>query len=627
MFDFVQEKKRVVQIVLLLIIITFGFFGVDSYRKSSGGSEPATVNGESITQQELDNAMRQQLDRVREQAGANFDPSMFDKPEIKSMMMDSLINQRLLTSEARSVGLAPGDDQIAKKIEGIEAFQRDGKFDKERYISLLSSQRMTPFVFQNSIRDEIGTRNLVDTYEKNGYATQYGAEVLARLGEQQRAVSIAQILSAEFEAQVKVDETAVKEYYDKNLREFQVPQRARVEYLILSVSALQSQIVISEDEIKKYYEEHLSEFSTPELRKAAHILISVTPKASDSEQQAAKEKAEHILQEVKLGAVQFSQLAQKYSQDPGSASYGGDLGLFGRGMMVKPFDDAVFKLLVGEVSGLVKSDYGFHIIKLLAVKGGKVRGLNEVKSTIAQKLKTQKANEKFAEFSEKFSNAVYEQSDTLKPAADLIKAPIQQVAWLSKGQIGVAPWTDKALHAVFSDEVIKNKRNTSAIEIAPNTLLAARIVEFKPETVSPMNEVAASIRQKLQRQQAQDLAIKQGQTLLSQLQQGSAVKVEWKPSQSISRSQHGTLDGEITRKIFQADITKLPVYVGIESAQNGFMLARIDSVKQVESVDIAKRDRYLQQMRQYTGDELLQAFISNVKKHADISISHGFSGK
>lgn len=622
MFDFVQEKKRVVQIVLGLIIITFGFFGVDSYRKSGGGSSaPATVNGDKISQQEFDNALRQQQERVREQAGPNFDPALFDKPEIKRMILDSLINQHLLSSQARSVGLTLSDNQLAQIIAGISAFQKDGKFDKQRYESALSSQNMSPLLFESRVREELSTRQLVEAYVKNGYASQLVADNLIRLNEQQRVISLAQISPDTFINQVQVDDALVKDFYEKNQKEFQIPERARVEYLIFSVSALQSQVKVDDAEIKKYYEEHLSEFSTPELRKAAHILIAVDVKASDAEKQAAKAKAEEILQQVKQSPSKFAQLAKQYSQDPGSAANGGDLGMFGRGMMVKPFDDAVFKLMVGELSGLVQSDFGFHIIKLLAVKGGKPQEFKEVKSAIAQKIKMQKANDKYAELAEKFSDTVYEQSDTLKPASDLVKMPVQQVAWLSKGQIAVSPWTDKALQAVFSDEVVKNKRNTSAIEIAPNTLLAARILEHKAEGVSPFAEVASSIRQKLQRQQAKELAIKQGQSVLAQLQQGTSGNVEWKAAQPVTRSQHVALDNELTRQIFKTNVAKLPAYAGYENAQGGYTLARIDSVKELESIDDGKRARYMQQLLQMTGDELLQAYIADVKKNASISIA------
>lgn len=621
MFDYVQENKRVVQVVLFLIIITFGFFGVDQYQKSGGDRAPAKVNGEKITQQEFDNALRQQQERVKEQAGANFDPTLFERPEIKQMILDSLINQRLLSSEARNVGLTLSDAQLQKLIEGIEVFQKNGQFDKKQYIDILEKQNMTPKIFQSRVKDDMSTRQLIDAYTKNGYASQSSADNLIRLNEQQRVVSLAQISLDSVSGQANVDDAAIKDYFEKNQKEFQTPERARVEYLVFSVAALMSQVAIDDAEIKKYYEEHQSQFGTPELRKAAHIQFKIDAKATDAEKQAAKASAEKVLQLVKQNPGQFAQLAKEYSQDTGSAAMGGDLGMFGRGLMPESFDDAVFKLLVGEVSGLVKTEAGFHIIKLLAVKGGKTQSLSEVRGAIAQNLKSQKANDKYAELAEKFSNTVYEQSDTLKPAADLVKMPVQQVAWLSKGQIGVSPWTEKALQAVFSDESVKNKRNTAAIEIAPNTLLAARVLEHKSESVAPLSEVTVYIRQKLQRKQAIELATKQGSSNLSQLQQGANVNLQWKPSQTVSRSQHAALDNELTRQIFKADVTKLPAYVGMENAQGGYVLARIESVKEAVAIDEFKRARYMQQLRQMTGDELLQAYITDAKKHASISIA------
>lgn len=621
MFDFVQENKRVVQVVLFLIIITFGFFGVDAYRQMGDSDVTATVNGEKISQQEFANALRQQQERVREQAGANFDPSLFDKPEIKRMILDSLINQKLLSSQALDKGLVLGEKQLQQMIASVDAFQKDGKFDRQRYIDALKAQNMTPEMFQAKVQEDLAMRQLIDGYIQNGYTSQTGADNLIRLNEQQREVSIAQISPDAFNTQVSVDEAAIKQYYDNNQGEFRIPERARVEYIVLSVAALQSQVTVDDAEVKKYYEDHQSEFSTQELRKAAHILIAADPKAAEADKQAARSKAEDILKQVKADPSQFAELAKKHSQDPGSAANGGDLGMFGRGMMVKPFDDAVFKLIVGEVSGLVQSDFGFHIIKLLAIKGGKVQSLSEVKSAIAQKIRMQKANDKYAELAEKFSDTVYEQSDTLKPAAELVKLPVQQVAWLSKGQIGVSPWTDKALQAVFSEDVIKNKRNTAAIEIAPNTLLSARILEHKPETVAPLAEVSNMIKQKLQKAKAQELAAAEGRSILSRLTQGESVSVDWKKSQSITRSQHAALDNEITRQIFKADAGKLPVFVGVENAHGGYTLARIDSVKQAEKIDDAKRFRYMQQLRQMTGEELLQGYLADVRKQASIDIA------
>ncbi len=621
MFDFVREKKRLVQFVLLLIILPFAFWGVDSYNKSgSGGESLATVDGEKIRQQEFDNALRQQQDRLRESMGEQFDPAVLDKPEIKHSILENLVGQHLLTSQARAVGLAVSDEQLAQVIAGIEAFQKDGKFDKQTYETALRTQNMTPLIFEARLKQELGLRQLADAYTQNGYASKTATDNLIRLNEQQRVISVTQIPVAPFLKQAAVDEPAIKSYYEKNQKEFQTPEQMRVEYVTFSAEELQAQVTASDDEIKKYYEEHQSEFGTQEQRQAAHILISVAAQASDADKQAAKAKAEQVLQQVRQAPAKFAELAKQYSQDPGSATNGGDLGMFGRGMMVKAFDESVFQLKPGEISDLVQSEFGFHIIRLVAVKPAKIQALDEAKSIIAQKLMLQKANDKFAELAEKFSNMVYEQSDTLKPAAELVKMPVQQSAWLIKGQAGATPWTDKALQAVFAEDVVKNKRNSAAVEIAPNTLLAARVLEYKPASTRPMAEVSDSIRQKLLQQQALELALKQGQSVLAQLQKGEKPSVEWKPVRTISRGQHEGLDNELVRKVFQLKTDSLPAYVGASDGQVGYTLVRVDAVKETDAIDEDKRARYMQQLRQLVGSELFQAYLADAKKHADINI-------
>lgn len=621
MFDFVQEKKRLVQIVLALIILPFAFWGVDSYRKSGGVAPVATVNGEKISQQEFDNALKQQEQRIREMAGANFDPTFFDKPEIKLSILDGLVTQHLMVDEARHIGLSLTDEQIAQIIASIGAFQVDGKFDKKRYAAVLSEKGMNRFEFENRIRQDLLARQLTDAYTQNGYASDTVAANLIRLNEQQRVVSVATLNASDFTKRVKVSDSAVGDYYNKNSHEFQMPERANVDYLVLSADSLLPQVVVSDDEVKQYYEEHQAEFGTQEQRQAAHILITVPKQAPEAEKQAAKAKAEQVLQQVKQSPAKFAALAKQYSQDPGSAANGGDLGMFGHGAMVKPFEDAVFGLKVGEVSGLVQTDFGYHIIKLVAVKPAKMQALNEVKGLIVQRLKSQKANDKFAELAEKFNNTVYEQSDSLKPAAELIKAPVQHGVWLSKGQAPAGLWTDKALQAVFSEDALKNKRNTSAVEVGPNTVLAARVVEYKPASLKPLDEVAAGIRQKLEKQEATELATQQGKKMLEQLQHGEKVGLSWKAGQSITRNQGAGVDPQLVQAVFHADAGKLPAYVGVGTV-NGYLLARIDAIKEsAVASDESKRAGYEQQIRQITGEELLTAYLADLKKRASITMN------
>jgi len=620
MFDFVHGNKRFVQIVLGLIILTFAFWGVDSYNKSSPGETLATVNGDKINQEEFDKALRQQQDRMRKMMGSNYDQAMFDKPEIKRSILENLVSQRLLMSQARSIGLTVSEKYLAQNIAGIEAFQKDGKFDKQLYESVLRREKMSPLIFESNVARELYMRQLIDAYMQNGYASQIAADNLIRLNEQQRVVAVTKISFESYLNQASVDEAAVQSYYDMNLKEFETDEQVKVEYVTFSADALQSQVTVDEAEIKKYYEEHQNEFGSPEERQAAHILIAVAVQASDADKQAAKTKAEQVLQQVKQSPDKFAELAKQHSQDPGSAASGGDLGQFGLGAMVKPFEEAVYKLKVDEISGLVQTDFGFHIIKLLAVIPAKTLPLDEAKSAITQRLKLQKTNDKFAELAEKFNNIVYEQSDTLKPAAELVKMPLQKSAWLSKKQVGSLPWTDKALQAIFAEDVTKKKRNSAVIEIAPNTLFAARLLEYKPVSTRSLKEVNESIRQKLLRKQALESAIKQGKLVLAQLQRGEKVNVKWTEPTDITREQHAGLDNSMARQVFQADVATLPAYVGIENAQNGYELVRVDAIKELADIDDAKQARYVQELRQITGEEMLQAYLSDAKKHADITM-------
>lgn len=625
MFDFVHKNKKVVQILLFLVILPFAFWGVDSYNNSSPGETLATVNGEKIGQQEFDQAWRQQQNKMREMLGTGYDQAMFDRPEVKHSVLENLVNQKLLALQARSAGLTVSDQQLAQSIAGIESFQRDGKFNKQFYESVLKSQGMSPLVFEARVAEELRLRQLTDAYMQNGYVSQAVVNNLVRLGGQQRVVSVARMEVDPFLKQVQLSEPSIRNYYDANKKEFETNEQVRVEYVVFSAENLQSKVLVDEAEVKRYYDEHQSEFGEQEQRQAAHILIAVSAQAAVADKEAAKAKAEQILGQVQRAPEKFSALAKQYSQDTGSAEKGGDLGVFGRGAMVKPFEDAVFSLKPGGISGLVQSDFGFHIIKLQTVIPAKMQPMNEVRGVIEKKFKQQKANEKFAELAEKFSNMVYEQSDTLRPAAELVGAPLQQSGWLIKGQGEALPWTGKALQDVFSDEVLKNKRNTTALEISPNTLLAGRLLEHKPASIRPIDEVSEIIRQKLLRQQALELLIKQGRVVLSQLQRGEKVNLKWEKAITVTRENRNGLDDALSRQVFQVTSNKFPVYAAVESAQGGYVLARVEAIKDVAEIDESNQTKYSQQMSQLTGDELFQAYIADIKKHADIKLS-AFSG-
>ncbi len=619
MFDFVQEKKHFVYIILGVMILPFAFFGVDSYQKSSNVATPATVNGVKISDQELERSVRQQQAQLKQRLGQNFDTAMFDTPEMKRAVLDNLVAQRVLVDAANKAGLTVSDAQIAQVIGSVEAFQDNGKFDAKRYATVLANNNLSPLIYEKRVRDELVAQQINDTFIPNAYSSAYSIAKVMRLNEQQRVVSVATIPFQSLLAQTKVDAAAVKQYYDLNPKEFSVPEQAKVEFVKFSVANLGALTTVDHAEVSQYYKDHQAEFSSEEQRQAAHILINVAATAPQAEQDAAKAKAEHVLAQVKQSPTKFAELAKQFSQDPGSAVKGGDLGFFTAGMMVKPFSDATFALKAGEVSGLVKSDFGYHIIKLTAIKAARVVPFDEVRETIVNKLRQQKSSEKFAELAEKFSNTVYEQADSLQAAAQLAGAKIEQSDWLIKDMPNAQPFNAKALQAIFSDDVVKNKRNTAALEIDASTLIAARIKEFKPATVKPLGDVQAAIEQKLLREKAIALAVKQGAEALAKLQKDGNSSLVFAAPQSVTR-QANTLDADVTRLIFQTNAAKLPQFVGHETA-TGYVVVRVDSVKTPEGDDAMKQQRYDQQVRQLLGDELFKAYIADAKKHASISIS------
>jgi peptidyl-prolyl cis-trans isomerase D len=623
MFDFVHENRRLAQFILALISIPFVLWGVNSYW-NSGSDVVASVDGVKITSEEFDQALRQQQERLQQMLGGRFDPAMFDTPVARQAVLNDLVNQKLLVVKARAAGLAPTDAQLAQMIAGYKELQTGGKFDPEKYAAVLRNMHTTAQALQARIADELATNQLTQMYDQNGYASKAAADSLIRVNEQQRVVHVAHLSLDPFLAQVRVDDAAVKKYYDDNQGAFVTPERARVEYIIFSSSSLVPQMIASAKDIEDYYSQNPAEFTTPEQRHALDIQIA-PGSADDAGIKAAQAKAESVLAEVKRAPGKFAALAKKYSDDPISAGKGGDLGFLQRAGRSKAFDDALFALKPGQISDVVQTASGFHIIKLVEVKPQRTTPLDDVKGAIAQKIKMQNASNAFATLNDKFTDALHGDANSLKSAADLAKAQIKQSGWLERGQQGGFPWTEKALEAVFSDDVLKKHRNSAAVEIGPDTLLAVRLLDYKPSGPRPLAEVSDAIRKQLQRQQANELVVKQGEALLSKLQHGEKATVKWGPEQTLSKGGPGP-DRMLAARVLEADVGKLPAYIGTQSAQGGYDLVEVNQVKDAGPVTDAKRAAYEDAMRQASGEELFSAFMVEARKHASIDMKD-FAGK
>lgn len=627
MFDAVRNNKRIVQGFLVLITLPFAFWGVDSYFRSGGSTdELASVGGSSISRQDFSQAMRDQQERLRGQLGREFNPAMLETPEARAAMLDSLVTQRLLMLHATKSGLMATDEQLIEVIGSIPALQEDGKFSKRRYEQALRSQGLTQAGFEAKLRQDLTLQQLVQAISDTAVVSSVAAERVVAIQLEERQVSEIAIRPEQYAAQVKISSETVKDYYEKNRKQFEIPQQIRAEYVVLSRDVLAEQITVSPDEIKSAYDRNAKNYETQEERRASHILIQSPADAPEAEQKAARARIDAIFQQVKKNPADFAKLAKEHSQDPGSAPKGGDLGYFARGAMVKAFEDAVFSLKENQLSDVVRSEFGYHIIRLTDIKAGKVRSLDEARETIAAELKGQAAGRKFVEAAEAFSNTVYEQSDSLKPAADKFKLPIRQTGFFDQANrvaAGPLAGNDKLFAALFSEDAIKNKRNTDAIEVAPNTLVSARVLELRPAQLRTLESVKTEIEKRLQAEESARMAQKEGEAKLAILNKGESIALAWGQPQTVVRQPMRGLAAEAQRAIFKAPAGKLPAYASAHMPNGAFVIYRISQVKSdiVKGMDDPRAKALRAELRQLSGMDDFSAFLVALKSRYGVKIN------
>jgi len=624
MFDLVHRRKRLVQIILALITLPFAFFGVDYYfRGGSSVTEVARIGGERITQAEFAESIREQQDRMRQAMGRNYDPAMFDNPEVRYSVLQQLIGQKVLAEQARQGRFRVSDAQLAQFISELPPFQVDGKFSKTRYEQLLAGQGMTPLSFEQRLRSDLILAPLQEPVSAANIVARTNVERYLELLDQQREVETAVIATDAYLKEVKIDDAAVKAFYDANPTAFQVPEQAVIEYVMLTQDAIASQASVDAAEVKKQYDDNLKRYTRPEERQASHILIAVKPDASDADKAAAKAKAETLAAQARKNPEKFGELAKQNSQDPGSAVQGGDLGSFARdGSMVKPFEDAVFAAKQGDVVGPVQTDFGWHVIKVTGVSPGKTLSFDEAKAQIEMELKKQKASRKFAETSEQFQNLVYEQAESLQPVAKTLNLQVQTTPPITRAQVqALGLGNAKFAQAVFSPESLQAKRNTEAIEVGPNVLMAARVVEYKPATPRPFDEVKAEIRRQLERKAASELAQAAGKEKLAALEGGKNAAVSFGKPVTLTRNQaQPGVPPDALARVFQADPTKLPAYVGVPSPA-GYSIYKVTKVTSPPPADAAQLAAFNSRMGDQIGHEMFNAYLASLKGKAEVKIN------
>ena len=639
MFDFIRKHTKVTMALLFLLIVpSFILVGMNSGNRSGDkGVAVATVDGKDIMQSEWDRAHQVEVDRLRAQM-PTLDVKLLDSPEARYGTLEKLVRDRVIAAAADKFKLASSDQRLARELQQspeIASLRRaDGSLDMERYRQLLGSQNLSSEMFEANVRADLSRRQVLTPLASSGIVGTAAADLTLDAFFEKREIQVIRFSPADFAAKLNPTDAELEQFYKVNEKMFQAPEQASIEYLVLDLAAVSKGIVVNEADLKTYYEQNAQRLSSAEERRASHILIASPKSAPAAERQKAAAKAEELLAAVKKAPDSFADVARKNSQDPGSAATGGDLDFFARGAMVKPFEDAAFALKKGDLSAVVESDFGYHVIKLTDIKTSKQRSFEEMKPELEAELKKQQAQKKFAETAEIFTNGVYEQSDVLKPLAERLKLELRAAGSVTRQpQVGVtgALANTKFLNAIFSPDSIEKKRNTEAIEIGPSQLASGRVVQYTPARTRPLAEVKSVVRERWIAERS----------ALDARKDGEAKLVAWKATPAaavlpaavvVSREQTQQLPNEVVDAALRADLSGLPtklVLTGIDLGGQGYAIVKVNKLvaREAPTEEVAKqgREQYLQA---WTAAENL-AYYNGLKERfkADILVSRPAAGK
>ncbi len=606
MFEAIRKHSKIVMFLLFLLVIpSFVLVGIDSNYFSEKSPVVARVDGHKITQADWDNAHREETDRIRAQS-PNVDPKQLDTPQARYATLERLVRDRVFAAAAQSSHLITSDARLARALQDIPAIaalkRPDGSLDAEAYRSLVGAQGLTPEGFEANVRRELSVSQVMGGVMSTAFATDAAAKLAFDSLYQRREIQVARFNASDYAKQVNPTDADIEAFYKANAQRFQQQEQAAVEYVVLDLDSVRSGIRVNEDDLRTYYKENLTRLAAKEERRASHILINAAKDASAADRDQAKARAQELLAQVRKSPASFAEVAKKSSQDSGSAPAGGDLNFFGRGAMVKPFEDAVFAMKKGEISDVVESDFGYHIILLTDIKTPRQPSFEELRPSLEAELKQQQAQRKFAEVAEAFTNSVYEQPDSLKPVADSLKLKIQTAEGVTRvpGPGASGPLANpKFLEALFANDSVEGKRNTSAIEVGPSQLVAGRISTYTPTRTLPLQEVSDRARLLLIAEKSAELARKDAEAKKAAWTGNAAPATGLGPAVVVSRDQTQNLPRAVVDAALRASPDNLPSWVIADLGTQGTAVVKVLRIIPREGTDAQQAAQQRQQLQQW----------------------------
>ncbi|RJQ48701.1 MAG: peptidylprolyl isomerase [Gammaproteobacteria bacterium] len=614
-------------LIVGFIILTFALWGIQDYMGGGANAAVASVNGEEIKLDDFQRAYQRERERLRQALGSNFDTLSQDEARLKQQLLERVIRERVAQQAARDLGLRVSDAELAAYIQALPEFQDNGRFSSARYEQVLRSAGLTKQGFEALQRDDLLFAQLFAGLRDTAFVSAHQFDAAVRLQHQQREVSYLVIPADKFKDAVQVDDKAVQDHYAEQRERYTTPEQVSIEYLELAGADIAAGIKPDEETLRRQYQERKAQgaYDSPEQRRARHILISVEASADEAARAAARAKAEGVLQRLKRGE-DFARLATEVSQDPVSAPKGGDLGWFGRSVMDKAFEEAVFALAPGGLSEPVLSPLGWHIIKLEESRPAHSKSFEEVRPELEQAERQHEADRQFFEQYETLKNLVFENPDTLDVASRELKLPLKTSAWFGQsGGEGIAR-DPKVVAAAFSDEVLARGYNSELIETGANHVLALRIKERKPAAQRPLDEVRAEIIAQLKQEAMQRRARQSGEELQKRLAQGEdAETLARQPGFTwVQAGMVGRVDAKLPAPVLRAAFTlpKTQPALGGARLDNGdYALVRVTNVREGDAAALSSAERLalVRELTRGAAERVYEDFVSARLGRADIA--------
>ncbi|CAH0215925.1 Peptidyl-prolyl cis-trans isomerase D [Pseudomonas sp. Bi70] len=609
-----NSQGWIAKTIIGLIVVLMALTGVDAIITGTGNSQnAAAVNGEKISLNELNQAVEMQRRQLLQQLGKEFDPSMLDERLLRDASLKGLIERSLLLQGAKDSNFAFSQAALDQVIVQTPEFQVEGRFNADRFDQVIRQLGYTRMQFRQMLEQEMLIGQLRAGLSGSGFVTDEEVLAFARLEKQTRDFATRTIKADP--GAVKVSDDDVKAYYDAQQAQFMSPEQVVLEYIELKKDAFFSQVSVTDEELKAAYDAEIANLA--EQRDAAHILIEV---GGDVSEDQAKAKIEDLQKRLQKGE-DFAALAKEFSQDPGSASEGGDLGYAGKGVYDPAFEEALYALKKDEVSAPVRTEFGWHLIKLLGVQAPEVPTLASMKEKLETDLKTQRVEQRFVEATKQLEDAAFESSDLVQPAQELGLKVQTSAPFGRQGGEGIAA-NRQVLQAAFSQEVMEDGSNSGAIELDPNTLVVIRVKEHRKPQQLELDQVSDSIRAQLTKTRASEAAKAAGEQLVTELRDGKAKAegADWQVVEAATRNQDG-VDPAVLQALFRMPKPSgdKSEFSGIALANGDFMVIRLKGVSEPEqALSDEEKAMYRRFLASRSGQQDFAAYRKQLESKADI---------